>query len=95
MLDLSASAHVVVKLPLKLFTAVAFAINFNKLRFFNINFQPAAGLLKCAHNFFGHTCASLLSFVNKDPVAASEVNRSTDRALSHDVFIASNQLVLL
>ena len=67
---MSASAHVVVKLPLKFFTAVAFTINFNEVRFFNIDFKPAAGLLKCAHNILGHTCASWISLVNEDPVAA-------------------------
>jgi hypothetical protein len=38
MSDLSASAHVVVKLPLKFFTAVAFAIDLEEFRIFNINF---------------------------------------------------------
>jgi len=33
--------------------------------------------------------------VNEDPVAAGEVNSFTNRALSHDVFITSYQLVLL
>jgi hypothetical protein len=92
--DLPSSHDVLVELAGKLLTTVTFTLNFNELRIFDFDLEPAGCLLEGTDDLSGLVASSRVALVDDDPVSAGEVHHFAYRSLTHGPLITVNYLLL-